>query len=243
VLPAHTISEVGSTSQYGLTWALHALGLSDRAAIALGDCSYIVMAIAGVAVAGAFVRRSGDAAFAVLIPPAFAVFGGAFMHYTEIMAAIPAALLAYTRATGPLRTAMLTAIVLLAFPWAWALSQPQLIVAFAITGAAIAQLAGGADLRVGLRVALGCALIAAIIIEAGFHFGTGLTGAHIATHLDPALAQASWAEYVRSQRASTGVVWWFAKAPTWIGLALLSLGCLSMATAKRSERLAQPMTS
>ena len=243
VLPAHTISEVGSTSQYGLTWALHALGASDHVAIVLGEGSYIVMVIVGVAVAGAFVRRSDDAAFAVLIPPAFAVFGGAFMHYTEIMAAIPAALLVYTRASGLLRSVILAAIVLLAFPWAWALSQPQLIVAFAITGAAIAQLTGGADLRVGLRVALGCALVAAIIVEAGFHFGTGLTGAHITTHLDSSLAQASWAQYVRSQRASTGMVWWFAKAPTWIGLALFSLSCLSMIAVKRSAQIVQPTTS
>lgn len=243
VLPAHTISEVGSTSQYGLTWALHAFGVSDRVAIVLGEGSYIVMAIVGVAIAGAFVRRSGDTAFAALIPPAFAVFGGAFMHYTEIMVAIPAALLVLTRASGLLRSIMLAAIILLAFPWAWALSQPQLIVAFAITGAAIAQLAGGTDFRIGLRVALGCALVSAIIVEIGFHFGTGLTGAHIATHLDPTLAQASWAQYVRSQRASTGIVWWFAKAPTWIGLALLSLGCLSAVAVKRSERIVQPMTS
>ena len=61
-------------------------------------------------------RRGSDAAIAVLVPPAFGVFGGSFMHASEILAAIPALLLVHARCTGILRLLLLGALpILVAF--------------------------------------------------------------------------------------------------------------------------------
>ena len=231
VLPAHALSEVGSTSQYGLTWMLRALGANDATAIKAGEISFAGMFVAGIAAAGALVRRTRDVAYAALIPPAFVVLGGSFMHYTEIMLALPAAALLLANARGAMRIVFAAALLLVAFPWAWALSQPFLVLAFAGFGAAIAARACGLGTQGALRVALGCALLASVIVAAGAHFGTGLAHA-VSSHVDGTLAQASWAHYVRSQRSGSGPVWWIAKAPTWIGLALLALGSVYLAVQK-----------
>lgn len=231
VLPAHALSEVGSTSQYGLTWMLHALGASDAAAIKFGELSFACMLAAGIATAGVLVRRTQDAAYAALVPAAFVVLGGSFMHYTEIMLALPAAALLLRQTHGTLRAVFAAALLLIALPWAWALSQPILVVAFAAFGAAIASRACGLRAQTALRIALGCALLGTAVVAAGSHFGTGL--AHgVSAHVDGSLAQASWAQYVRTQRSSIGPVWWIAKAPTWIGLALLTLGGVYLAAQK-----------
>jgi len=44
----------------------------------------------------------------------------------------------------------------------------------------------------------------------------------ILPHLDPALAHSSWARFMRLQNASGGVIWWIAKAPTWLGLLVMA---------------------
>jgi hypothetical protein len=87
-------------------------------------------------------------------------------------------------------------------------------------------------LQIGLRAGLVCATVAAVILLAGAHFGTGVSHEFAAGRVDPALAQASWSSYVRSHWTGSGAIWWLAKAPTWIGLALLTIGCAN-AVAKK----------
>lgn len=223
VLPAHALSEVGSTTQYGLTWALHALGASDRAAIAGGQISYIFMTIAGVVAAIVLARRFNDDACLALIPAGFAVFGGSFMHYSEILAALPAAVLLLRYLRGNLRAMLVAAILLLAFPWTGVLSEPLLIVVYAIAAAALMWALTQCEAGTALRVALAAAALTALIVAAGAHFGPSLPAHAQGGAVDSSLAQASWSEYVRTQRASTGIIWWIAKMPTWIGLTLLTL--------------------
>lgn len=224
VLPAHARSEIGSTAQYGMTWILHALRASDSAAIAGGEVSYAVMTLLGLAAARAFVLRRGDRVYAALIPPAFAVLGGTFMHYTQIMVAIPAALLLFERCERA-RKLFAAAFLLLVVPWAWALGQPVLILVYALVCGVVSARMLRWSPTAALRVAMASVVLTGAILYAGYHFGPGLaTHVHGVT-LQGGLAQASWEQFVRSQRASTGIVWWIAKAPTWIGLLLLALGC------------------
>lgn len=232
VLPAHAAAEIGSTAQYGFTWMLHGLGASDRAAIVGGELSYAIMLVLGVLAALKISVRTGDAAHCALVAPAFAVFGGTFMHYTQIMVAIPAALLLWAHARNTGKSVFAAAALLLAFPWAWVLGQPVLIVAYAVVLALMVRAVFEWDAAAALRVAFGGVLLCAVILIAGYHFGAGLsTHVHgVAAH--QGLAQSSWGEFIRSQRASTGPAWWIAKAPTWIGLALLTLGCAYVLTKK-----------
>lgn len=239
VLPAHTLSEIAGVNQYGLTWALYASGVSGTVAVRAGEVSFAAMLLAGVIAAGALVRRSGDNAYAALIPPAFAVFGGSFMHYTEIIVALGAATLLCVRVTDRRRGLFAAALLLLALPWLSILGQPQIIAAFPLAGAAIAWMVCGFDARIALRFALGTLAICGVILICANHYGPALHAPGALT-LDDSLAQASWAKFVGAVRSSAGAVWWIAKAPTWLGLALLTTAC---GYALRGARTPQPEVS
>lgn len=232
VLPAHARSEIGSTAQYGMTWILHGLRASDRAAVAGGEISYAFMLVLGLLAARGFVKRLSDNAFAALVPPAFAVLGGTFMHYTQIMVAIPAALLLFQRSAPRSRVVFATSFLLLAFPWLWALGQPVLVIVYAVVSAYLTAAVLGSDFSAALRVALGAAVLTGAVVFAGYEFGPGLPTHVHGVQMHGGLAQSSWEQFVRTQRASTGPPWWIGKSPTWIGLVLLALGCAQILSKK-----------
>ena len=220
VLPAHAASEIGRTSQYGATWAAHALGASDRAALALGNVWYGAMCVLGIVAAGAWIRR-GDLAWAAIVPTAFAVFGGVFVHYTEILAAVPAALLLCTTLSDRRKPAALAAALLVGIPWAICLNQPLLILPFGAAAAAFVAWFANASAPIALRTGMAGAALGALLVIAAARFGPGVAPAHAAMNAGAVLAQHSWTQYVAAHWSGTGAIWWLAKAPTWIGLALL----------------------
>ncbi len=238
VLPAHALSEIGRVSQYSLTWMLHAGGVRDAIAIRAGELCYVLMLAAGVYAGGALARRSKDMAYAVLVPPAFAVFGGSFIHYTEIIVAVAAAALLAVRATIQVRSIFAAAVVLLAMPWIAVIAQSYLVIAFAIATFGIGTLLFNCDARTALRISLGAVLVAGAILVAANIYGPGIPQAGGAA-LNPALAQASWAQYMGGAHSSAGLIYWIGKAPTWIGLALLTIGCAYAAVV--NENLVTPV--
>ncbi len=225
VLPAHALSEIGSSAQYGVTWMLHGLGATDRAAIAAGEASYAGMLILGLAAAWGLYARRPDSAYPALIPPAFVVFGGTFIHYAQIMIAIPAALVLLHGTRGRARWVLGAAVLLLAFPWLRALGEPALIAAYAATSALLARALLDWDAAASLRAALASTLLTGLLLAAGYHFGADLPAHVHALGAQHGLAQSSWTQFVRTRLSSTGIVWWIAKAPTWLGLAVLTLSC------------------
>ena len=230
VLPAHAQSEIGYVTQYGLTWILHAAGLSNHLSVQLGEVSYAIMLAGGVWLGGMLAARFDDRAFSIFVPAGFAVIGGPFMHYSEIVLALPALMLLYARSEGVLRTVLGAAVILVAVPWQWTL-QPALIVVFAAAAFGIALLFLKVEARIALRAALAAAIACGFIVFIGATYGAQLSsGASV--HLDPHLAQSSWAEYIRTNSSSAGLVWACAKLPTWIGLCLLAFGC-AYAVAKK----------
>ncbi len=235
VLPAHARSEIGSTAQFGMTWMLHGLHFSDSAAIAGGEISYVLMTALGLAAAGVLVKRSGDDAYAALVPPAFAVLGGTFMHYTQIMAAIPAVVLLVLQQTGRARFVFGAALLLLAFPWVWLMGEPTLLIPYAIVAAAIAVEVLECGDSAALRISLCSVLLSGAVLVAAYRFGPGISPHVHAVVARGALAQSSWAQFVRSERSSTGIAWWIGKAPTWIGLLLLTCGCANAVATKNLE--------
>lgn len=119
VLPAHARSQVGQFGvQYSLTALLYALGADGGAALAAGSLSYVAMVAAGIVLARVLAARYDDAAFVVLLPPAFALVLGTFVHLAQIAVAVPAValLIAHARAGGPRRLAY-AALFALAVPW------------------------------------------------------------------------------------------------------------------------------
>lgn len=222
VLPAHARAEIDSSMQYGMTWILHGAGLPEHAALAGGEVSYAIMMLLGIAAAYALRRHGADLAFVALVPPSFAVAGGTFIHYTQIMIAIPTVLLLLARTSA--RTLFAVAFLLLVFPWVWLLGEPALVLVYAAAAGFLATSLLGWSPSVALRTALGVVLVSGVVIAVGNYFGPAYVS-HFAAHVSSALAQGSWQRFVQSHWSSTGIAWWVAKAPTWAGLVLLALGC------------------
>jgi hypothetical protein len=224
VLPSHAQSEIGYITQFGLTWLLTAAGASDRVALAAGNVSYAAMSAIGIILAGALARRTQERAFIVLVPPAFAVIGGPFIHYSEIMIALPALMLLCVHVRGSARAVCSAALLLVAIPWQWLMQLPLVIPAVLAT-IAIARFYLRFPLAWALRAAALCVIFASIVGLSAAEFGPQVVTDAPAMHLNAQLAQASWAAYVREHSVSAGTFWWIAKMPTWIGLLLLAFGC------------------
>ncbi len=86
------------------------------------------MVVAGTILAGMLAKKTRNEAFIVCVPPAFAVFGGTFIHITQIAAALPAAVLLAAYAPRAYRNLAVVVLLLLAVPWVWAYS-PTMILA------------------------------------------------------------------------------------------------------------------
>ncbi|HET9097870.1 MAG TPA: glycosyltransferase 87 family protein, partial [Candidatus Baltobacteraceae bacterium] len=93
VLPLHALSELDSDGQLSLSVILHALGMADTRAVQIGSLSYLAVNAAGVWAARSAAIRLRSPALIAALPAATAVVGGSFMHSTEIVAAVPLALL------------------------------------------------------------------------------------------------------------------------------------------------------
>ena len=116
VLPAHALSEIANDQQYSLTYLAHLAGLGERASVALGTLSYIAMLGLGIAGGRVAYARTGKSALLVLVPPAFAILGGTFVHVTQLAIAVPAALV-LCGARIPQARYFAVAVFLLAVPW------------------------------------------------------------------------------------------------------------------------------
>ena len=224
VLPSHALSEATRDTQYSLTGVLSSMGTPASVALRAGTGWYLAMLALGAVIAGRLTRKTGNAAFLVCAPLAFAVFGGTFIHITQIAAALPAALLSVSHAKQPARNFTVAALLALAVPWGWVVS-PALILAPAVPVGFLAWRYWGENLSAVLLAALAAALLV---------FGLGqlytVHSARIATYasapaIDARLAEASWSEYSRAGSGAS-LAAWAVRLPTWLGLALL-LGLLA----------------
>jgi hypothetical protein len=233
VLPAHALSEVARESQYSLTPILVAAGIADTLAVRIGSLWYVVMLVCGVVFAGSIARKTGNTAFLACIPPAFAVFGGAFVHVTEIAAAIPAAILALGYAKGVSRPVAIVALLLLAVPWRIVVSPAGLLVPLFPIGY-LAWCCWRGNLRAALLAVLAATLLFISIdnayVFAARHHSVAFTGSKI----DTRLAESEWSEF--SKRSwSASIASWIVRVPTWCGLGLLLFVYAAAAARTRAE--------
>lgn len=92
VLPLHALSEARAPQQVSLTILLVSLGVPVAAALTLSSLQYIVTATIGVITAGSVLKILKEPEAIVLIPPLFSVLGGTYIHSTDFLFAVPAAL-------------------------------------------------------------------------------------------------------------------------------------------------------
>jgi hypothetical protein len=219
VLPAHALSEASFNEQYSLTAVLTAFGIPDRMAVHAGSAWYAFMLVAAIFVAGMLYRKSGNGAFLAWIPPAFAVFGGVFVHLTQAAVALPAAILILSYEEHRRRTAAIVALLLIAFPWRMSVSPAALLAPLFPIG-----YIGWSVFRHNVKAAVVAGAVAAImivVIDRSYIAAGGLHQAAAAgTIIDARLAEAPWREYLQLHWAPTATSW-LVRAPTWLALALL----------------------
>ena len=106
-----------ANDQYSVTWIAHVLGAPDGWALRAGSLAYAATAALGVLAGKRLATRFGRPAFVVLVPAAFAVTGGLFIHDLQLPIALPAALLLASVTTGRVRALALAAAIVLAVTW------------------------------------------------------------------------------------------------------------------------------
>jgi hypothetical protein len=117
VVPQHAASEVWANDQFSLTWLLHQFRIADAPALRIGALSYVVISALGIFAALRVAKRFARPDLVVLVPAAFAMIGGTFIHDIQLPIAIPAAIVLLRVLPQPQRPLVLLAIALLAVPW------------------------------------------------------------------------------------------------------------------------------
>jgi hypothetical protein len=244
VLPVAAFSELTVAIQLGLSSLLSALGASDDWALRLGALQYGVLLVATVLAAGPLSRRIGRPAI-VLVPAAGAVFGGVYIHVTQLASALPLAF--YLIATVPSGAVLAwTGAALITLPWPASIGGPLGLPAkFAILYVAAAGSLAGRSRNLQTTAA-----VAAIAL----YFLSGPPMRHLSRApihrlepvstiavrgYDPALVSTQAAVEARADQAANGATVYdlVARMPYWIGLALI-LGAAFFVSARRPENLA-----
>jgi len=242
-LPMHAASEVSANDQYSLTWLLHQMHVSDAAALVLGGASYVVMAVLGVVLAQTLAVRYGKPALLVLVPAAFALIGGSFIHDIQLPVALPAALVLLSVAPARLAPFLLVSIGTLAIAW-FDEGRIPLALQIGILGiiAATAPL-NALSLTPRYRVVL-AVCVSYVVLFAAIH---ALPSASALSPLPPspdvsgasdAIASDVWGRFVRSTPygyASAQTV--AEKGPPFV--ALLSLAVIASVVARKAHALAR----
>lgn len=220
VLPAHALSEVARDTQFSLTAVLATLGAPQLLAVRAGMLWYALMIGIGVTVAGVLAKKTANYALLACVPPAFAVFGGTFIHITQMAAALPAAVLLPVYTQSKSRALAVAALLLLAVPWLWAVA-PTLILAPFVPVAYLAWQYWARNARITLLAAIAAALLLwglSSLAAGAPHALHGLHGG--APAIDPRFAEAGWSAFTQKSTTNT-IAAWMLRIPTWGGLALV----------------------
>ena len=199
-LPAHAAAEVTANDQYSITWIAHMLGAPDRWAIRAGSLAYAATAAFGVLAGKRLATRFARPAFVVVIPAAFSVIGGLFIHDLQLPIALPAALLLAAATTGRVRALALAASFGLAVTWFDDFGAALALAALAVMAwsapLAFAQPLRRAAFAASVCAAYACAILAFHALSPDVHAALppqpGVGGA------PNELASAVWGRYVRT---------------------------------------------
>jgi hypothetical protein len=217
-----------------LTEFLVSIGTPLQTAIKAGTLWYAAMVVVGSFAGVRLARRTGNAAFSVCVPPAFAVLGGTFIHATQIAVAIPSALLLATYSKHEMRTASVIALLALSVPWGWVVSIAVLVSPLY----PVAYIARWywTELRFVLIAGIATAAITLILISTPHGPAQHISAS---VGIDPKLAEYSWSGFTQTFTRHD-VVSWLVRTPTWGGLLLLLVVLGRAAFSARPRELLEP---
>jgi hypothetical protein len=210
VLHAHAAASVAERSQFSTTHFAWVVGLGSKAALVIGNLWYASAAAVGIWIAIRLRLRIGTAALA-LVPPAFAVFGGLYVHFSQLILALPAFLMVAQHFAGKQRW-MSAAIFMLAVPWLALAAFPPFAIALVASGVAYA---GNRDQsKIGLRLGLSSAALLIVFFAVALAVIRVPTSAfHTVVGAD-ALAELSWSRYVAWRDPKPDLLYLMLQLPT-----------------------------
>ena len=233
MLPTHALAEVNNLAQYSLTAVLYRLGVAPELAVRIGSVQYAALVIGGIFIAGRLYRNTQDRSWLILVPAAFAVVGGAFIHLDQVAMVVPLACLIVRARPSKLATAVL---VMLAVPGEILINW----LPFAIPGALVCGWLV-AQTKAHWKVVV-VSSIAVVAVAAGM-LALLITGTHFTAPAirvaDPgpqASASVAWGEFT-SFAAVRPRIWWTEKLLTM--LPLLTLLAITLGEAFRPKRSTQ----
>jgi hypothetical protein len=228
VLPMHAASEVSANDQYSLTWLLHQLHAGDAVALRLGSVSYAVMSIVGIVVGRSLAMRYGRPALLVLVPAAFAVVGGSFIHDIQLPIALPAAVVLLCVVPDRLKPLLLVSAGVLAISWSYDGRMPfvlQIVILGIIVATAPVDFVTSIPrYRIALAACAAYAMLILVIHALPSGLPPSLPAYPDVSGAPDAIASDVWARYVRSTAygyASLQTV--AAKVPSAAALLLLAV--------------------
>jgi hypothetical protein len=225
VLPAHALTEIGSTGQFSLTSLLYRSGLSADIAMRFGNVSYLLGCVLGISVARRLSRMLGAQELLALVPAAFAVFAGPFVHLTQIAAAIPAIVVLCYRLPER-RNAFGVALLLLALPWEDLVQNPMpvaLVLAALVTAPIAISFWRDKVPFAALAFVATLALVAVDrAVETSFAPPSVSADAALAAvdTRGTQLAETTWRAFVAATQSGDSRPYLATHLPTWAGLAL-----------------------
>ncbi|GAC1593320.1 MAG: hypothetical protein NVS3B28_23120 [Candidatus Velthaea sp.] len=219
VLPLQAASETYWATQLSLTSLLVVAGVPAHAALLAGTVQYALAAAIGVFAARSIAQRTAAPEALAFIPALFSVIGGAYLHNSLLLVAVPAAVFIARRSRGTIAFVALLGLtywldVIDPLEWIFVVISAYTFVYVGTERVWPALLAGGIT-------AVLCTVY--VTYQPIFYAPSG----HI-TLVASHYAQESWTEFVRlttpdsaGQRIAT-----LMKIPTWCGLlALAILAC------------------
>jgi len=236
VVPAHALAN-SYEWQFSLTSILTSAGVDAQAAIRWGEAMFAVMVLAGIAVAQRLRALTSDAAVTIVIPPAFAVFGGVHVHHQQLAIALPAMLYVFVRYER-VRVAAAAGVALAMIPW-------NVMSSSVLSGCAPLLVGSTAALMIGRRAGLVLTLLAAAIALSMLVLallGLGPAPTHFVAHAYPAgaLAELSWGDFSHAALMRPSVMMQWLRIPTMAGLAcgLFAIASAAYAGVGEARRVA-----
>lgn len=228
VLPVHARSELNAPFQYSFTWLLHALGVSATPALVAGTLSSIACFSVAVFVLAKSGERAVQTGAVILLPAAFAVFGGSFIHSNQISVSLLAAIVLVSPAGGlisPMIAASLLMVPYVTTALATIATVPSLVLTVLLVWAAVfftsraSGIGAPAKSATATAVLIG-ALIALFVVIRPPH----VTHSYVVTvHHADALASSEAQQVLDAlyKRDGTPALDYIPmKIPLWVGLAL-----------------------
>lgn len=234
VLPYHAASELGTDRQLSLSSVLYSLGVNAQWSLRLGSWSYFALLPVGIIAARRLAQRFNDPAYIAAVPAAVSLLGGVFLHVTQMVAAIPLAML-LLRDVPQRRWAIAVALALLAIPFTWIANGVLFWIAAIV---AIAIIFEASDSNVWWRTVQTLVPLAFLATLAALpaHPPVAAPAWHVAQlHIDPRYAEYDWAVKNTQYLSSNFATSWVQRIPEWLALlTIFGVAILVFTTRKRA---------